>query len=483
MMNTKYFIYALALFTTQTVWAQNVDKEYITPSEVAIREMGDRLQVSLKLTPGGKAMKKMEKVKVTPSIVGSTGESQSLEPFMLYGKSRRKIEIRNAKLQKRTAPKEKKVYVYDVDFPFQPWMEKAKLVVDLSKTSCANCPEGNTRVQIPVLVELAPREPYVMKPMPNFIMPEAEPIKNRAETGSARIAFLSGKSVIMPEYKGNATELEKINTAIRQVLADTLAQVSDIVLTAYSSPEGAYATNERLSKARAEGLKGYVQANNELKGVSVQTKAVAEDWETLRDMIVKSEYSWKEAALKIIDGTDIPDNREKGLKTLVAGKAYRMMLQEWFPQLRRTDYRLDYSVKDFTVEQGREIIRTRPAQLSLNEMFHVANSYPKGSPEFNEVFDIAVRLFPENPVANINAAASAISRGDTTMAKKYLDKVGDDLRVANNRATYYMLNGDTQKAKECLDSIKEKTQETEHNLNEIRLKEENNALLEKYGKR
>lgn len=483
MMKTKYIIYVLGLLVAQQATAQSTGKEYVTPSQVELRETGDNLQVKMDLTPGGKAVKKMERVTVTPMLLGSAGESQPLEPFVLSGKSRRKLEIRKARLKRQATLPEQKAYIYNKEFPFQPWMEEARLMIDISKTGCANCPAGSTLVHIPAIVKLAPRKPYVMRPLPNFVTPDAEPIKNRAETGSARIEFLSGKSVIIPDYKGNAAELIKINQAIRQVLADTLAKVSSIVLTAYSSPEGAYVTNEKLSRARAEALKEYVQSNNDLKGVSVQTQAVAEDWKTLREMMERSEYTWKEAALKIIDGTDVPDNREKGLKTLAGGKPYQMILQEWFPKLRRTDYRLDYSVKDFTVNQGREIIRTRPAQMSLNEMFHVANSYEKGSPEFNEVFDIAVRLFPENPVANINAAAAAISRGDATMAEKYLGKVEGDARAANNQAVYHMLSGNISKAKECLARLKEETQETKHNLNEIKLKEENNALLEKYGKR
>ncbi|CDL98764.1 hypothetical protein DW785_07735 [Bacteroides xylanisolvens] len=38
-----------------------------------------------------------------------------------------------------------------------------------------------------------------------------------------------------------------------------------------------------------------------------------------------------------------------------------------------------YTVVNFDVEQGRIIIRENPKYLSLNEMYQVANSYPKGS--------------------------------------------------------------------------------------------------------
>ena len=37
-------------------------------------------------------------------------------------------------------------------------------------------------------------------------------------------------------------------------------------------------------------------------------------------------------------------------------------------------------------------------------MFLVANSYDKGSDQF-KVFDIAVRLYPTDPIAQLNTAA------------------------------------------------------------------------------
>ena len=52
-----------------------------------------------------------------------------------------------------------------------------------------------------------------------------------------------------------------------------------------------------------------------------------------------------------------------------------------------------YDVQAFNVAKAREVIKTRPQKLSLQEMYLVAQTYPKGSAEFNNVFDIAVRMF------------------------------------------------------------------------------------------
>lgn len=52
-----------------------------------------------------------------------------------------------------------------------------------------------------------------------------------------------------------------------------------------------------------------------------------------------------------------------------------------------------------------------------------ANLLEKGSPEFVEVFETAVRIYRDDPVANLNAAIAALQNGNTASAKRYLEKV------------------------------------------------------------
>ncbi len=59
----------------------------------------------------------------------------------------------------------------------------------------------------------------------------------------------------------------------------------------------------------------------------------------------------------------------------------------------------------------------RPNELSLEEFYLLAQSYPAGSKEFDEVFDIAVRMFPNDPVANLNAANAAMASGHLDSAR------------------------------------------------------------------
>lgn len=79
-------------------------------------------------------------------------------------------------------------------------------------------------------------------------------------------------------------------------------------------------------------------------------------------------------------------------------------------------------VRSFTLEESKEVLKTDPRQLSLDEMYRVAQTYEPGSEEFNEVFETAVRVFPNDPVSNLNAANIALVRKDAVAARAYLDK-------------------------------------------------------------
>ena len=123
------------------------------------------------------------------------------------------------------------------------------------------------------------------------------------------------------------------------------------------------------------------------------------------------------------------------------------MLDNYYPALRHSDYVVSYTVRPFSVDEAKEVFRTNPKQLSLEEMYLVAQTYEPGSDEFNEVFQTAVRLYPDDPTANLNAACAEIERGDYAAASKYLAKAGDTPYAAHARGVMAMKQGDDAEAR------------------------------------
>lgn len=79
-------------------------------------------------------------------------------------------------------------------------------------------------------------------------------------------------------------------------------------------------------------------------------------------------------------------------------------------------------------------------------LFALANSYTPGSAEFNDIYDLAARLFPYSPEANINAAAVALSKRDTRKARRYLSHFSTRQTAFNNMGVLCMLEGNREKA-------------------------------------
>ena len=187
------------------------------------------------------------------------------------------------------------------------------------------------------------------------------------------------------------------------------------------------------------------------------------------------------SVLTIIYSNDAPDVKEQKLKALDGGKPYRYVLENIFPSLRRSDYQVDYIVREFTAEEGREIIKINPKQLSLSEMFAVANTYDEGTKEYNEVFAIALQLYPDDPVANLNAANVAISEGNFAAAAAYLAKAGNSAAAQNARGVLNLLEGNLDAAERLFKQAQAAgiTSAT-LNLEELEKKRADNALFDSF---
>lgn len=279
----------------------------------------------------------------------------------------------------------------------------------------------------------------------SYLTPEAEEVKARSHKGSASLDFASGQADIATSAKSYTTELQHVYELITQVKNEFGAKMTGLTITGYASPEGTYYSNLILSRQRANAVKNHIQSVYGFPGSFFLVEGRGEDWMMLDSLVAQSSMVDKSRILEIIRNIDIFDGREKKLMELSGGAPYRQMLNELFPKLRRSDYVLHYTVDPFTVEEGKEVLKTKPSNLSLNEMFLIAKTYKQGSDAFNEVFEKAAQLFPHNDTANLNAAASALERGDKMLTGHYLAQVSEKGRNAawhNNTAILHSLQGE-----------------------------------------
>ena len=316
-------------------------------------------------------------------------------------------------------------------------MSSARL--NLQKSDCG-CGQSNvTDVRIlanrVALEEVIIIERYRIEPHLAYVQPEAEAVKRRAEQGEAFLDFAVGKTAINPDFGRNATELEKIRKMIGLVHDDKDVTINRIAIAGYASPEGSLAMNERLSEGRANALRNYLQSRYpDIPRSLYSVHFGGENWDDLIKVLQTSDMPDKQAVLDLIDRYSINEGRESKLMALKGGTPWRYMLKEMFPALRKVTVAVDYDIKNFDVEEAKEVVKTRPQNLSLNEMYLVANTYEPGSENFNDLFETAVRLYPENTTANINAAVVALQRRDFVGAERQLRNVknGEAIPEYNN---------------------------------------------------
>jgi tetratricopeptide (TPR) repeat protein len=84
-------------------------------------------------------------------------------------------------------------------------------------------------------------------------------------------------------------------------------------------------------------------------------------------------------------------------------------------------------------------MRTEPQKLSLEEFYILAQTYEAGSKELDELWEVAVRMYPDDEIANFNAANSAIDKGDFERAERYLNKAGKRAEVDYTRGCIEVL--------------------------------------------
>lgn len=469
-MKTNRLYIAALLFCLGGVAVQANERTGVAIIQSQADVRNDSLYVNVVIETKDLKIKSREALILTP-VIQTPDRTQELPAIFLGGRNKFKAYKR---AQAFGAPElnfikvpagrdESTTLNYSYAMPYDPWMEPANVQLKEEIYGCASCQKYIDWTLLADYITLPVFPPEIV-----YITPPVETVKSRNMSGKAYLDFQVGKSVILPEFKRNASELSKINDVVTQVKNNKYATVTSIDLSGYASPEGPEQLNQKLSTERALALKNYLQDKYGYKQDLFSSQGKGEDWAGLEKALQNSNMPEKDAVLKIITSSASETEKDKQVKALSKGAVYKQLLEEYYPPLRRVEYQLNYTIQAFTVTQGLEIFQTAPGQLSLNEMFLVANTYPKGSPKFNEVFDVAVRVFPQDPIANMNAAAAALESNDTQRAHLYLDKCKDIPEAWNNIGVMYFIEGDFDNAQNYLQKAKSvNPKEAGYNLEQV----------------
>lgn len=415
---------------------------------------------------------------ITPVILSNpTGEAVNLETIAVKGKLRDRILDRPYEWKGKpelTMPQANQIarvngtsqsLHYQATLPFSEWQRDARLVFKTEVIGCTDC--RDTLPDRTIDPRILPHQ-FVPDYRMSYIVPEVEEVKQRSESYSARLDYIVGRWDLLSNFENNAAELAKVDKIIRELQGDKDLTITDFTISGYASPEGSSQSNLLLSQRRAETFATYIEKKYGYNRDQFKVEWFGEDWDGLHKSVAASSLANKEAIIRIIDNEPDFDARDALLFALDDGATYRRLLHEFYPPLRRNEYHIAFVSRPFSVEEAARVLETRPKLLSLNEMFHVANTYPEDSPKYKEVFDLAATLFPENATANINAAAGELRANNPDAALEYLQKVEDTPSSWNMLGIAYALKGDLEQAKLYLTRAAEKGHaDATHNLDQL----------------
>lgn len=448
------FVLAFPVMFSLGTYAAADDATYepkVKIGQLAAKRAGDNVVVTMKLDMNDLNLKSDMLLAYTP-IVTDGNNTARLRPLLVTGRNEHYKFLRSGnknypdaeEVWRRKGKKgEGQTYEYSYVLPYEEWMEGAKLYVDEDLCGCGDQVADN-RIPGPPL-DFDPESGLLTA----FVTPQVEARKTREEKGTAYVDFPVDKIVLYPQYRNNPRELAKIVETIEKVKKDKNLTITNVNIHGYASPEAPYDYNTNLAKNRTATLKNYVRKLMHMNDRLFTTKYTPEDWAGLRKYVAESNISNRKAILSIIDSRMQPDAKEAKIKKSYPTE-YRFMLATWYPALRHSDYTVTYTVRPFSVEEAKEILKTKPQQLSLNEMFMVAQTYTPGSVEYNEVFATAARLFPEDETANLNAANIAINSRDLVSAEHFLERAGNSPQADLARGTLALLKRDYATAETLL---------------------------------
>ena len=464
--------------------AQAPGQIYVIPKSLAIE--GDKLTVEMMFDMSRLRIGSSESITYTPIITGSDNQ-YVLPKLIVKGSNRIKADRREEAFNGQPAGfvvsqgenKNNPIYsiekfnkrnmiAYRVSVAYSAWMMGA--TINLREETCG-CGGTQSMMTQRIINFNETSNSSGFQPRFNFLVPDREVEKNRFDIGNAYLEFSQGGSTINPGFRNNQSELDKVNQLISMLMSDPDIVVTTIEMRGYASPEGSAQSNFDLSSQRARAMRDYFTRRlSQIPSSSYHIGVGGEDWDGLKNLLMSYPVSYKEEMINIINTVQDPDARERRIQQLGGGDPYRQIFRDLYPKLRRVDCQINYTARNFTIAEGKERMQQKAKLLSQNEMYQIANTYPAGSSDFNRTLITAGQYFPNNDIANLNAAAAALSEGNPTLADEYLKNVKNtnSLEYANCMGVLSIYKGNYTAAESYLRRAQEGgLAEATHNMREL----------------
>lgn len=425
-MKKTILLFGWLLVASSATFSQTTYLENILLENLQVIKEGNNVTISTDIFLDDIKLDRQQMIKLIPVLVSSDESMQKeLNPIWLEGKVRSKVNARKRTLNtlsenndiiiKRNNNTEQKIK-YNAIIPFNKWMINSRLELRGYITGCAGCNEGNEILNAGTVLSYQEAD-FMIAPA---MTPIEEEIKQRVDNRIARLEYIRNKYAVQPDYNTNRTELDNIQQSLDLVKNNPNITITGIYIIGYASPEGSVVYNTTLSQRRAQTLAQYIQGHN--KTLNSQLWHVSwegEDWNGFQKQVEHATNWEKQQSVlqALANCKESQDACEEQIRTSLSAQNARYLLNELYVPLRRSEYRIEYTVRNFSTEESKEIIKRNPELLSAAEIQRVADSYGKNSESYHKTLDIGLRTYPDNTALRYNAALAAVE------TEKYTDAI------------------------------------------------------------
>ena len=341
----KTVLLAIMLFITLAATAQQLAGGKISVLHKEVKKVGNNVNVAMGLKLDGLKLKSNKGMVIIP-MIANQGDTLRMPAVEIMGRKRHIYYRRNhqsATYNPMVVLKHNNKEIQTIDYtyttPYRSWMDNSQLMIgqDLCGCNQAIIEEGLLSNAGEILHK-EPEKPKVCE------KPKQKEIKIHQEKGTARLHFNVNKFFINTKLGNNDAEINKMCKTIDRVKNNSNVRIVSIVLHGYASPDGSYANNEKLAENRTKAVYEHLISIYPMDKDLFQFSSTAEDWQGVRNYVDSHDIPQKKIVLDIINSNMTPDEKERAI-AMKAGAAHRYLIQKVYPQLRRTEYFVNYEIK------------------------------------------------------------------------------------------------------------------------------------------
>ena len=275
----------------------------------------------------------------------------------------------------------------------------------------------------------------------------------KAQKQEANIKFLINQANLRKsELKNNSIAefvrmLKNINNDREKL------NLRNVEVSAYASPDGGFALNDKLANKRQNTGEEYVKG--QLKQNNVQTNIdahyTAQDWEGFQKLVQASNIQDKDVILRVLSMYKDPQEREQQIRNMSVG--FRELATGILPELRRARLIINYEVVGRSDEQIQQQFAQDASKLSADEILYGATLTNNASEAMN-YYRKATELYPNDYRAYNNLGILAMQMGNGEQARTYFrNAVSVDANAAEPNANLGLLalkSGNLQEAENLI---------------------------------